>query len=32
MASSIIGQLRVILGIDTAQFDKGLDEIGRAHV
>lgn len=29
MASSIIGQLRVILGIDTAQFDKGLDDSQR---
>ncbi|WP_404713198.1 phage tail tape measure protein [Sphingomonas sp. MMS24-J13] len=26
MASSIIGQLRVILGLDTAQFEKGLDD------
>ncbi|QTH22002.1 phage tail tape measure protein [Rhizorhabdus wittichii] len=32
MASSIIGQLRVILGIDTAQFDKGLDESQRSMI
>ncbi len=29
MASSIIGQLRVILGLDTAQFEKGLSDSQR---
>ena len=29
MASSIIGQLRVILGLDTAAFDKGLSDAER---
>lgn len=32
MASSIIGQLRVILGIDTAAFDRGLSEAERNMV
>lgn len=32
MASSVIGQLRVILGLDTAQFEKGLDDAQRQLV
>lgn len=32
MASSIIGQLRVILGIDTAQFDKGLGDSQKSMI
>lgn len=30
MASSIIGQLRVILGLDTAQFERGLSDSDKA--